>query len=349
MLPCILGLSGPKLTADERAFFREAEPAGFLLFRRNCEAPAQLRALTDDLRELTGRADLLILVDQEGGSCSRLGPPHWPTFPAQWRFAELYERAPISALEAARVNALAIALVLAEAGINVACTPVLDLRHADAHPVIGERALGSDPDQVASLGRMVLDGLAEGGVTGIMKHMPGHGRARVDSHVQLPIVCAGAEELEADFAPFRKLAARARIGMTAHIVYSAFDADRPATLSPTVIDNVIRGRIGFDGLLLSDDVVMEALAGSLGERSQRAIAAGCDLVLHGSGVIAEGVEVAGALGPIGEGALERLGVVTAAGTGEHPKLADLLAKRDALLAHAAPAVDAVTNHLGYIP
>jgi beta-N-acetylhexosaminidase len=145
MLPCILGLSGPSLTDAERRFFREAGPAGFILFRRNCEDPAQLRALTDDLRDLTGRAELPILIDQEGGRCARLAPPHWPAFPAQWRFAELYERAPISALEAARVNGLAIALVLREAGINVTCSPVLDLRHPGAHPVIGERALGSDP------------------------------------------------------------------------------------------------------------------------------------------------------------------------------------------------------------
>jgi beta-N-acetylhexosaminidase len=335
MLPCILGLSGPALTRDERAFFRDAEPAGFLLFRRNCLEPAQLRALTDDLRDLTGRGDLPILIDQEGGRCSRLGPPHWPAFPAQWRFAELFERAPISALEAARVNALAIALVLGEAGINVACAPVLDLRHPGAHPVVGERALGSDPVQVAALGRMVLDGLTAGGVAGIVKHMPGHGRARADSHFELPVVEASAEALEADLAPFRKLAGRARIGMTAHIVYCAFDPDRPATLSPTVIGEVIRGRIDFDGLLLSDDIVMEALAGSLAERAQGALAAGCDLVLHGSGVLEEARQVAQALPPTGEAALARLGrAIPLPPPADHPPLADLLAKRDALLAFA---------------
>jgi beta-N-acetylhexosaminidase len=332
MLPCILGLSGPSLTADERAFFREAEPAGFILFRRNCVEPAQLRALTDDLRDLTGRADLPILIDQEGGRCSRLGPPHWPAFPAQCRFAELYQVAPISALEAARVNALAIALVLAEAGVNVACTPVLDLRHPGAHPVVGERSLGSDPVQVASLGRMVLEGLAAGGVAGIVKHMPGHGRARADSHFELPVVDASGEELEADLTPFRKLADRARIGMTAHIVYPAFDAERPATLSPTVIADVIRARIGFDGLLLGDDLEMAALSGTFGERAERAIAAGCDLALHGSGVLAEGREVAGRLEPIGEAALGRLSRALPTAAPDAPPLGDLLAKRDALLA-----------------
>jgi beta-N-acetylhexosaminidase len=298
LLPCIIGLSGPELTADERAFFRAAAPAGFILFRRNCEDPAQLRALTDALRDLTGRADLPILIDQEGGRIARLRPPHWPDFPAPWRFAELYARAPISAMEAARVNALATAASLAAAGINVACQPVLDLRHPHAHGVIGERALGSDPDQVASLGRMVLDGLAEGGVAGIVKHMPGHGRARADSHFELPVVDAGEEEMEADLAPFRKLAGRARIGMTAHILYSAWDRERPATLSPIVIAEVIRGAIGFDGLLLSDDLEMAALAGSFGERAQRALAAGCDLVLHGSGRLEESREVAEAIPPM---------------------------------------------------
>ena len=331
MLPCILGLSGPALTPDERAFFREADPAGYILFRRNCHEPAQLRALTDDLRDLAGRPDLPILIDQEGGRIVRLGPPHWPDFPGQWRFAELYERAPISALEAARVNGLATGMVLAQAGINVACAPVLDLLHPGAHPVVGERALGSDPVQVASLGRMVIQGLAEGGVAGIMKHMPGHGRARADSHFELPVVTATAQELEADLTPFRKLAQRARIGMTAHIVYSAWDEERPATHSPELIATVIRGAIGFDGLLLSDDLEMAALAGSLGERAQRAIAAGCDLALYCSGVLAESAQVAEALPPITDQAAARLARAIPAPAPEGADLAALLHKRDALL------------------
>ena len=331
MLPCILGLSGPTLTPAERAFFREAEPAGFILFRRNCEDPGQLRALTDRLRDLTGRGDLPILIDQEGGRIARLRPPHWPDFPAQWRFAELYASAPISAMEAARANALAIALTLAGAGINTACMPVLDLRHPHAHGVIGERALGSDPVQVASLGRMVLDGLDAGGVAGIMKHMPGHGRAGADSHFELPVVDASAGELEADFLPFRKLAGRARIAMTAHIVYTAFDPHLPATLSPTVIAEAIRGAIGFDGLLLSDDLEMAALAGSFAERAQRAVAAGCDLVLQGSGVLAESAQVAQALPPIGVEAAARLARAIPAPALEQAHLGALLEKRDALL------------------
>jgi beta-N-acetylhexosaminidase len=331
MLPCILGLSGPELTPAERAFFREAEPAGFILFRRNCEDPGQLRALTDSLRDLSGRGDLPILIDQEGGRIARLRPPHWPDIPAPWRFAELYARAPISALEAARVNALAVGLTLAEAGINVACQPVLDLRHPHAHGVIGERALGGDPVQVASLGRMVLEGLAEGGVAGVMKHMPGHGRASADSHFELPVVDASAQELEADFLPFRQLAGRARIGMTAHIVYTAIDPDLPATLSPRVIAEVVRGAIGFEGLLLSDDLEMAALAGSFGERAQRAVAAGCDLVLHGSGVLEEGAQVAEALPAISEAASARLTRAVPQAPQEAYPLEQLLAKRDALL------------------
>jgi beta-N-acetylhexosaminidase len=331
MLPCIIGLSGPELTPAERDFVRAAEPAGFILFRRNCEDRTQLRALTDGLRDLTGRGDLPILIDQEGGRIARLRPPHWPDFPAPWRFAELYERAPISAMEAARVNALATAAVLAEAGINVACQPVLDLRHPHAHGVIGERALGSDPAQVASLGRMVLDGLAEGGVAGIVKHMPGHGRARADSHFELPVVDASVEEMEADLLPFRKLANRARIGMTAHILYAAWDKERPATLSRTVIGEVIRDAIGFDGLLLSDDLEMAALAGSFGERAQRALAAGCDLVLHGSGRLEESREVAEAIHPIGEAAAERLARAIPARVTQGADLGALLEKRDALL------------------
>jgi len=336
MLPCILGLGGTVLTPDERAFFREADPAGFILFRRNCEEPGQLRALTDALRGLTGRGDVPILIDQEGGRIARLGPPHWPGFPAQWRFAELYARAPISAMEAARVNAIAIGLTLADAGINIACMPVLDLRHPGAHPVIGERALGSDPVQVAALGRMALAGLEAGGVAGVIKHMPGHGRARADSHEALPLVEASDEELDEDLAPFRKVAGRARIGMTAHIVYAAWDRERPATLSPTVIADIIRGRIGFAGLLLSDDLEMGALAGTLGERAAAAIAAGCDLVLSGSGVLAESREIAAGLPGIAPEALARMAAARP-GPPQDFDLAELIAKRDALLRHAGGA------------
>jgi beta-N-acetylhexosaminidase len=333
MLPCILGLSGLSLTADERAFFSEAEPAGFILFGRNVADKGQLRALTDDLRALTGRADLPILIDQEGGRISRLRPPEWPAFPAQSSFAALYQRAPFSAMEAARVNAQAIGLTLSEVGINVACLPVLDLGHPDGHSVIGDRALGSEPMQVAALGRSILDGLQAGGVTGVIKHMPGHGRAQADSHAELPVVTAPAAELEQDLAPFRRLAGRARIGMTAHILYKEWDPGRPATLSSTIIGEIIRTGIGFEGLLITDDVAMAALSGSIAERGAAALAAGCDLVLHCSGKLGEAEQLAASLPSMGEAARERLAgaVPPPAQDGE---IEQLLAKRDALLALA---------------
>ena len=192
MLPAFLGLSGPALTDAERGLIREADPAGFILFGRNIENPAQLSALTDSLRDASGRADLPVLIDQEGGRVARLRPPHWPAFPAAGRFAALYEKAPISAIEAARVNALAIALVLAEAGINVDCAPALDLAHPGADAIVGDRAYGAEPMQVAALGGAMLDGLAAGGVAGVIKHLPGHGRATADSHHHLPVVDASA-------------------------------------------------------------------------------------------------------------------------------------------------------------
>lgn len=331
MLPCILGLSGPALTADERAFFREADPAGYILFGRNCVDPARLRALTDELRDLAGR-DVPILIDQEGGRVARLGPPHWPAFPAQSRFGELYARAPISGMEAARVNALAIGLVLAEAGVNVALLPLLDLGHEGAHRAIGDRAFAPDPLAVASLGRAVLDGLAEGGVAGVVKHMPGQGRARADSHEALPVVDAEPHALAEDLLPFARLAPRARIGMTAHVVYTAWDAERPATLSPVVIGEVIRGRIGFDGLLLTDDIGMGALAGPVAERGRAALAAGCDMVLHCSGDLDEARALADGLWAITGAARERLGRALSPAGEALPTLDALLVKRDTLLA-----------------
>jgi beta-N-acetylhexosaminidase len=331
MLPCIIGLSGPTLTEDERALFREAEPAGFLLFARNCLDPEQLRRLTDALRDLTGRADTPILIDQEGGRVCRLGPPHWPSFPPPAPFGDLYQRAPISGMEAARVNAAAVGAVLRQAGINVACTPVLDLHHPHASDIVGDRSFGADPLAVASLGRAVLDGLAEAGVAGIVKHMPGHGRAQTDSHFTLPVVEASEEELEKDLTPFRRLAARAGIGMTAHIVYQAWDAERPATLSPRVIGDVIRGRIGFDGLLISDDIVMEALEGSVEDRALGALAAGCDLVLHGSGVLAEAQRLFAALPPLTAAAGGRMARAIVTPEATPGPLHELIKERDALL------------------
>jgi beta-N-acetylhexosaminidase len=335
MLPAFLGLSGPILTDAERGLIRDADPAGFILFGRNIVDRARLRALTDRLRDASGRADLPILIDQEGGRVARLGPPLWPAFPAAGRFATLYDTAPISAIEAVHVNALALALTLAEAGINVNCAPVLDLRHAGADDIVGDRAFGGEPMQVAALGRAMLDGFAAGGVAGVIKHIPGHGRARADSHETLPVVDASPEDLAADLAPFRALAARAPMAMTAHILYPAWDAERPATLSPGIIGEVIRGGIGFDGLLMSDDIAMQALSGPLAGRAAAALAAGCDVVLHCTGEPADNEALAGALGGMGEAATARL-TRAMAGTGE-ATAADfdaLISKRDALLACA---------------
>jgi beta-N-acetylhexosaminidase len=317
------------------AFFGQADPLGYILFARNCESKAQLRALTDDLRALSGRDDLPILIDQEGGRVARLTPPLWPEFPPAELFDRLYQVAPMSAIEAARLNAEAIAVTLAELGITVDCLPLLDLRHEETHDVIGDRALGADPMQVAALGRAVIEGLEAGGVLGIVKHIPGHGRARADSHVELPRVDASAEELEADIAPFRSLN-WAPIAMTAHIVYTAWDAHRCASLSPTIIEDVIRGRIGFDGLLLSDDIGMGALSGSFAERAAGAIAAGCDVVLHCSGDLAEMEEVAGALGEISPPSRDRLAraLERIAGRRSARSCDELAATRDALLAYA---------------
>jgi len=335
MLPAILGLGGFCLGDDEQAFLREAAPAGFILFGRNCCDRTQLHRLTDALREVSGRDDVPILIDQEGGKVARLGPPEWPGFPAARRFADLYRKAPISAIEAARANGEAIAVTLAHVGINVDCLPVLDVRQEGGHDVIGERALGDEPMQVAALGRALLEGLEAGGVGGVVKHMPGHGRAGADSHVELPVVDADEAALAVDLAPFRALH-DAAMGMVGHVLYPVWDAERGASLSPTVIGEVIRGRIGFEGLLMSDDLGMAALSGPLSERAAAAIAAGCDLVLHGSGSPTENAQIAGALDPIGDAARQRLDRAMAriagrSSTSGHEALA---AKRDALLAYA---------------
>src|SRR5690242_7700654 len=226
MQAAIYGLAGLELTDSERDFFRDADPAGFILFKRNCETRDQLRRLTDSLRQLTGRPDVPILIDQEGGRVARMKPPEWVAFPAAERFAQLYQLAPSSAIEAARSNARALGLMLREVGVNVNALPLLDVRQEGASDIIGDRALGSEPMQVAALGRAVLDGLASAGVVGIVKHMPGHGRALVDSHKELPVVTASAEQLETDLEPFERLAS-APMGMVAHVVYTAWDPDRP--------------------------------------------------------------------------------------------------------------------------
>ncbi len=333
MQAAIYGLEGAELKPDERAFFREADPAAFILFRRNCETTEQLLRLTDSLRDLSGRADLPILIDQEGGRVARMRPPEWPAFPAGEAFARLYDAAPSSAIEAARSNARAVALMLRSCGINVDAVPVLDVRQEGASDIVGDRALGSEPMQVAALGRAVLDGLASAGVVGIIKHMPGHGRALVDSHKELPVVTADAEDLDRDLEPFERLSS-APMGMTAHVIYTAWDPDLPASQSPTVIGDIIRGRIGFNGWLMSDDIGMEALAGDFASRAAGVVAAGCDVALHCSGKMDEMVAVAGAVPAMSDEGEARLARAMASTMidDDGPDFAEAVAKRDSLLA-----------------
>lgn len=346
MLAAIFGLAGPELAAVERDFFREVDPAGFILFSRNLVDRDQIHRLTDDLRDLAGRDQLPILIDQEGGPVARLGPPAWPAFPAASLFGRLYEKAPITALAASFANGAAIGSMLSDLGINVACLPVLDLAHEGAHAVIGERSFGADPLQVASLGRACLDGLASQGVCGVVKHVPGHGRATSDSHETLPVVTAAETDLADDLIPFTALA-DAPIAMTAHIHFTAWTRQdrgrsvhgpeaRPATFSPILIEEIIRGRIGFQGLLLSDDIGMNALEGNLDERARSALAAGCDLVLHCSGDLAESRLVAKGARPATPEARGRLARAMARppADGPLPTLDELIARRDSLLSSA---------------
>lgn len=332
MIPAIFGLAGRELSDDERAFFRDCDPAGYILFERNVGDRAQLRALTDELRAIHGRERLFICIDQEGGRVARMKPPHWLGFPPGAVFDKLYDLAPASAIEAARANAEALGLDLFEAGISVDCLPLLDVRQPGAHDVIGDRALGAEPQRVAALGRAVLNGLARAGVVGVVKHIPGHGRAHADSHKELPTVDASEEELETDLSPFRALA-DAPVGMTAHVRYTAWDADSPATLSEFVIREVIRTRIGFAGLLLTDDIDMQALEGWIPERSARAIAAGCDLVLNCWGRMDDMVGIANACPAMREDTALRLerALKSAGGNETASEQAALIAKRDSLL------------------
>ena len=333
MTPLFLGLAGTELGGAERSFFASLDPAGYILFKRNVADPAQLRALTDALRDLSGRDDVPILIDQEGGRVARMQPPHWPAFPRAELFDRLYDIAPMTAIEAARHNAQALAVMLGEAGINVDCLPLLDVRQTGAHDIIGDRALGAEPLRVAAMGRAVIEGLRAGGAVGVVKHVPGHGRAMADSHVELPVVDADAAALETDLAPFIALN-DAPMAMTAHVVYQAWDAERCATLSAKVIGEIIRGRIGFDGLLMSDDLGMHALSGSFAGRAAGVLEAGCDIVLHCSGDMAEMEAIAGAVGAIGERAKARLdrAMATVADGRSSAPLDELFARRDALMA-----------------
>lgn len=278
----ILGCSGLVLTAEEEAFFKSVNPWGFILFKRNIDSPEQVKTLCQQLRETTGRIDTPILIDQEGGRVQRMGPPHWPTYPAGRVYGDVYHQDKALALELAHLVARLMAADLTDVGITVDCLPVLDVPVAGAHDVIGNRAYALEPGIVAELGRSAAEGLLSGGVLPVIKHIPGHGRAGVDSHLDLPIVDSSRADLERDFSPFRALA-DFPLAMTAHVIYSEIDPKRPATTSPIVVKDIIRDCIGYDGLLMSDDLSMHALSGTLGERAIAAFSAGCDMALHCNG------------------------------------------------------------------
>jgi beta-N-acetylhexosaminidase len=300
----ITGLSGTAITPEERAFLRDAAPLGLILFKRNIVDPDQVRALIEDFNAIRG-TDAPVLIDQEGGRVQRMGPPHWPAYPPGAVYGEVYRCNPPAGLRVAWLGARLIAADLAAVGITVDCLPLADVPVAGADKVIGDRAYGDNPQQVAAVALAVAEGLKAGGVLPVVKHMPGHGRATADSHLRLPVVTADRASLEAtDFAAFMPLAAEA-FGMTAHVVFTALDPGLPATTSEIMISQVIRGFIGFSGALMSDDVSMGALAGPIAERVRRSLAAGCDFVLHCNGNLAEMQEVAANCPQLGGAALER--------------------------------------------
>ena len=301
----IFGCAGLELAPEERAFFREVQPWGFIVFARNINDRAQVHALVDQLRETVGDAQAPVLIDQEGGRVARLRPPQWKARPAALQFAGLHATAPEASREAAYLNARLIAQDLTEIGINVDCLPVLDVPVEGADDIIGDRAYGRDPAVIIDLGRSVIEGMIEGGVLPVMKHIPGHGRATADSHLALPRVATSAEELSAsDFVTFRSLN-HCPMAMTAHVIYEAIDGQRPATTSPKIVRDVIRGEIGFDGLLISDDLSMNALSGSLDHRAKASLFAGCDVVLHCNGKMEEMREIATELKPLEDIHLKR--------------------------------------------
>jgi beta-N-acetylhexosaminidase len=300
----ITGLAGTKITPAERAFLREASPWALILFKRNILTPQQVAGLISDFREIVG-SEAPVLIDQEGGRVSRLGPPHWPAYPPGAAFGRIYQHDAAGAVAVARLGARLIASDLTELGISVDCLPIADIPVHDADPVIGDRAYGSSLGQVVDIARAIAEGLMEGGVLPVLKHIPGHGRATVDSHFKLPVVDAQYGTLAAnDFAAFQQLA-DLPLGMTAHVVYTALDPDHPATTSAAIIDNVIRGFMGFDGALMTDDVSMGALSGSITERTRKARRAGCDLILHCNGNLQQMQMVAENCGDLAGAAAER--------------------------------------------
>lgn len=309
----IFGCAGLELSPGERDFFAEVKPWGFILFKRNIDTPSQVRRLVDSFREIAGRADAPVLIDQEGGRVQRLGPPHWQKYPTGRAYGRLGANDPLTRRELARLGARLMAHDLRALGINVDCVPVLDVPQAGAHDIIGDRAYADDPETIAMLGRAAAEGLIAGGVLPVIKHIPGHGRAGADSHQALPVVSAPHSVLSAvDFAPFRALSDMP-MAMTAHVVYEALDKKRPATTSRRVIGKVIRGEIGFTGLLMTDDLSMKALSGGFDARAAEALKAGCDVVLHCNGDMTEMQAVAKGIGKLrgqskrrAEAALQRL-------------------------------------------
>jgi beta-N-acetylhexosaminidase len=333
----ITGLAGTALSPAERAFVREHEPWGFIIFKRNVETPSQLRRLIGAVREAAGR-NVPVLVDQEGGRVQRLGPPHWPSYPPGAAYGRLYDHNPADGIRAAYLGARLIAADLAAVGIDVDCLPVADVPASDADPIIGDRAYGQSADKVSALARAVADGLLEGGVLPVLKHIPGHGRATADSHHALPVVETDQDTLrKSDFAAFRPLS-DLPLGMTAHVVYTAIDPIAPATTSVTLVRDVIRGWLGFAGLLMSDDISMGALSGSIEARARTAIAAGCDVILHCSGELAEMGAVASAV-PVLTGDAAARADAALGRRGKVPKddLAALRAEWAALINEAAAA------------
>jgi len=288
----IFGCSGLRLNEAEKSFFREVKPWGFILFSRNIKSREQVRALVEDMKQAVGLDDMPILIDQEGGRVSRLSQPEWRLPPAPTIFPKLYASHPQAALEAARINYRLIAHDLKEIGVNVDCAPMLDVPVAGAHDIVVERALGTDVQTVCAIGHAVVEGLLGGGVAPVIKHGPGHGRAIVDSHKDLPRVSASRAELsETDFAPFKAFNTEAML-MTAHVIYDDIDAGAPATISPIIIQDILRRECGFDGLIMTDDLNMNALSGTLEERGRASLAAGCDMLLHCNGVMADMEQVA---------------------------------------------------------
>lgn len=337
MTPAIFGLEGFAISRSERDFFKEAAPVGYILFGRNVKDRAQLRRLTDDLRDIAGTSALPILIDQEGGRVARMQSPQWQSYPPAAVFESIFARNPNTAAAACRSNFEALALDLAEVGVSVTCAPVLDVPIPGAHNVIGDRAFSRDPDRVSVLGRACLDGLLAGGIDGVIKHIPGHGRAGADSHLELPRVDASLHDLESDLLPFMALA-DASMAMTAHVIYESWDGERCATLSPTIIDGIIRKKVGFDGLLMSDDLDMKALSGDISDLALEAQNAGCDVILNCWAKMDDMIAIAEKVATPSSDTMDRLERVVRGLSVTRPastlkdRQSALLAQRDALLA-----------------